>query len=238
MATATDVERFAAASSDISTLARRETSTLWRSLDVAAPMAVREALEDVLPQLVTAYGETSVTVAADFYDDLRDRSTAPGRFRATPAEPVDVEAVRANARWAIGPIFSATPDPAAALGRLELEVDRMVLQPGRDTIGLSVERDPADARWARIPRSDEPCAFCRMLASRGAEYASREAAGWGNDYHADCRCVPTPIWEGDPYPDGYQPDVLYEQYLEARDAAGTGDPKAILSKLRELQGIN
>ena len=36
----------------------------------------------------------------------------------------------------------------------------------------------------------------------------------------------------------YDPDALYQQYLDARDAATSGGTKAVLSSLRETQGIN
>lgn len=238
MPTRADVERLAAAYRDVRTLAVRDLEQLWRSLRLDDPMEVRQALEDLLPDLTTGYGELAATVAADIYDEMRAESNAPGSFTPVLAGSYAIEAVRANARWAIGPLFSSRPDPDAALSRLAGEVDRMSLQPGRETIAESVRRDPAKPRWARVPTGPETCAWCLSLASRGAIYRSRETAGGAWDWHRDCDCTPTPFWPKDPYPDGYDPDGLYEVYAEARAQAGSGDLKTVLSKLRELQGIH
>lgn len=237
MATATDVARLADAHRDVRTLAVADLESLWASLDTSDAMEVREALEDVLPDLTDVYGDMAATVSADFYDDMRDQAEARGSFTAILAGPAAAEAVRANARWAIGPLFSSEPDPDAALGRLAGEVDRMALQPGKQTIGRSVSADPARPRYARVPQGPDPCAFCLTMASRGDAYTSEDAAGGAHFYHADCNCVPTPMWPGQSYPDGYDPDALLEQYSQARDVAGSGDLRSILSAMRQLQGI-
>jgi hypothetical protein len=240
VATRADVQRLVTANRQISRLAARDVRRLWASLDTDDALQVREALEDVLPDLVTAYGELSATVAADWYDAMREQAGAAGRFSAVLAGTFAVDAVRANARHAIGPLFSATPEPDAALSLLELETDRMVLQPGRETATLSARKDPAKPRYARVPSNPSPCAFCTMLASQGAVYHSEAAAGpLGSDkYHAACGCQPVAIYDGQAYPEGYDPDAMYQQYADARQAAGSSNPKAILSSMRQLHGIH
>lgn len=238
MATRADVRRINAANRQIVDLAQQDLRRLWATLDTGNAMAVREALEDLLPDLVLAYGELSATVAADWYDEMRAQAGAPGRYTALLAPPFAAEAVRANARWAIGPLFSADPDPDAALGRLESESDRMVLQPGRDTRTLSAKRDPAKPRFARVPTSPKPCAFCTALASRGPVYWSQEAAGGTSDFHSSCNCEVVQVYDGQGLPEGYEPDALYQSYADARQEAGSGDLKTVLSKMREMQGIH
>ncbi len=228
-----DVLRFAQANRDIRALVTRDMRSLWARLDVADALAVKASLEAVLPDLVAAYGELAVTVAADFFDEMRENARVVGRHGAVLAPVVDVAEVRTGARWAITPLFGGD-GPTAALGRLTQVVDRLALQPGRDTIDLSVRRDPADARWARVPVG-KTCAFCTMLASRGAEYGSARAAGDGNRFHADCDCTPTPVWSAGDLPEGYDPDALYADYRAAADAAGSGRTSAVLSALREQQ---
>lgn len=239
MATRADLRRIIEAHRDVRTLAVADARRLWDSLDHDDPLEVREALEDLLPPLVDGYGEIAATVTADWYDDLRDAAGVSGAFSAVLAAPVAAEAVRANARWAIGPLFSADPDPEAAFGLLAGEVDRLTLQSGRQTVSASVKNDPAGPRWARVPQG-RTCAFCLTLASRGAVYRSEETAGGlhPDSYHADCDCVPTPVWPDQPYPEGYDPDALYEQYREAVETAPARDAKTVLSTLRQLQGIH
>ena len=238
MATRADVERLAGANRDLRRIAVRDAQRLWRSLDLTDALGVREALEDLLPDLVAVYGEVAATAAADHFDGLREGAGVRGRFSAVMADPVPADAVRANARWSIGPLFSASPDPDAAFGRLAKEVDRMALQPGRDTISQSVKADPSKPKWARVPSGPETCAFCLVMASRGAVYVSDKTAGGMYGWHSACDCTATPIWDGQAYPDAYEPDALYEVYADARASSGSGDLKTILSKLRETQGLN
>ena len=230
-----EVEQFAQANRDIRTLVLRDLAAFWASLNTQNATATRDALLEVVPLLVAQYGETAASVAADFYDLLREQAAAPGRFSAILGDPVDVEELRGQIRWSIDPLFSANPDPAAALGRLEIKVDEFTLQPGRDTIAASAANDPAKARWARVPVG-KTCAFCTVLASRGAVYRSAASAGQARKFHGHCDCTATPFWRNDPYPEGYDPDALYERYNAARQAADSGRPKAILAELRQDTG--
>lgn len=231
MSSRADVERYAQANRDIRTLVLRDLAAFWLTLESATADQTRDALLDVVPLLVATYGETAAAVAADFYDELRDAAGVRGRFTATLADPVDVATIASRVRWSVGPLYSAEPDRAATLGRLEQHVDELTLRPGRDTIAVSTGRDPAKARWARVPVG-KTCAFCVMAASRGAVYRSEESAG--RKYHGHCDCTPTPMWGNQPYPEGYDPDSLYEQYNAARKAADSSRPKAILSELRSV----
>jgi hypothetical protein len=191
VATATDVRRLAEAERQIGRLATRDVRRLWSTLTVADALEVREALEELLPGMVAVYGDLSATVAADWYDEVRAASGVRGRFRAEPAGPFDPEAVRANARWAIGPLFAAEPDWDGALERLTPEVGRMVAQPGRDTITKSAGKDRQAAGWKRVT-SPKACKFCVALAERGAVY-KQETARFAA--HTNCHCSVVPSWD-------------------------------------------
>lgn len=236
MATLADVAEFRAAQVDVVTLALSELSAWWErlGLSLAGNVPVAE-VETYTSDLVTAYGDVLSSVAADWYDELREQSGVPGRFRARMVDPVPREQAAAVARWAIGPLFSAAPDPPQALSNLSGGVQRLVAQPGRDTIATSVDLDPTDARWARVPTGATTCAFCLLLASRGAAYHSEEdAGGMASSYHGGCDCVATPVWPGQQEP--YDVGALSELYNAARAKAG-GDPKAILAQMRLDLGI-
>jgi hypothetical protein len=232
-----DVEQFARGNRDIRALVLADLAAFWGTLNTLNATATRDALLEVVPLLVAQYGETAAAIAADFYDRMREQSSPKGRFTAVLADPVDVDELRGQIRWSIGPLFNReNPDPAAALGRLQIKVDEFTLQPGRDTIAHSAAKDPAKAHWARVPVG-KTCAFCLTLASRGPVYRSAETAGTARKYHGDCDCTPTPYWYGDPHPEGYDPDALYQQYADARDEVGSYRLKPILSELRSQQGL-
>lgn len=234
VATAADVAAYAAAQDDVVALAHAELVRWWAGLDVSDGRAAAGALEAFLAELVAAYGSVAAALAADFYDQLRDEAGAPGRFRADLADPVPAGQAEAAARWAVGPLFGGD-GAQAALGHAAGSVQRLVQQPGRDTIALNVGRDPAKPGWARVPRG-RACAFCRMLAGRGAVYTSAKAARGMRAYHDHCKCSAVPVWRGQSLP--YDADALEREYLRAREAAGSGSTKEILAQMRQDLGVS
>jgi hypothetical protein len=235
VASRADIQAFQKATRDVVTIVRAELTDFWAHVDTSSPEAARRQLDRFVPELVATYGQAAALVAANFYDELRTQARASGTFAATMAEPAPAEQVQGSNRWAVGPLVAG--DAGQALANLLQVGERLVKQPARLTISQNIAADPGRPRWARVPTGTKTCAFCLMLASRGAVYATARSAGQMNRYHGDCDCVPTPMWDGEQFPDGYNPDALYEQYQAARAVAG-GDPKAILAELRQREGIS
>lgn len=210
-------------------LSNRELAAVWKKLNLERPERLAEPLVEVLAALVGRYGSAAATLAADFYDEAREAAGAPGSFRAIPAPEPETERLEALARWGVGPLFAANPDPAGALSLLSGGTQRQVLAMGRHTTEGSATLDPAGPAFARHA-SANACAFCRMLATRGAAYTSREAAervggrgtplstnigrkrgrmakgirargtqSLGSKYHDHCHCVAVPVWPDQTY---------------------------------------
>lgn len=135
---------------------------------------MRNALLTFLPELVTEYGDVSALLAADFYDMLRDAPPSAASFQAAYAAPVDPRASEGSVRWAVAPLFDQ--DEALFLSQILGSTQRLVSERGRGTIFGSAAADPIRTGVARIPRGTETCAFCIMLASRGAVYQSEVSA--------------------------------------------------------------
>lgn len=171
----------AAAQAALETLANRDLLRLWRSLDLSdAREATRLLLPDVR-DVVAAYSDLSASVAADFYEASRETAQARGQYTARPSGALPVEQVDALTRWSVTPIWSEDPRYGAALARLAGGTQRLIRKSERDTITDNVRRDPANARYIRVPKADS-CAFCLMLGSRGAVYdaeSAREVTGRG-----------------------------------------------------------
>jgi hypothetical protein len=233
VALASEVASYAAAQDDVVALAHADLVRWWAELDTSDGRAAAAALEAFMTELTAAYGSVAAALGADFYDTLREAAGAPNLFRADLADPVPPRQVEAAARWAAGPLFGGE-GPNAALEHAAGAVQRLVVQPARDTIALNVTRDPARPGWARVPRG-KGCAFCRMLAGRGAVYSSAKAAGQMNSYHDHCKCTATPVWRGQKLP--YDADELEQQYRAARENASGGSTKAALAQLRQDEGI-
>ena len=158
-------------------LAQQDLADLWSSLNLSGdPARVRDALLEFFPDLLTAYGDTAAVLAADWYDLLRDVPASAKSFDAVLAAPAPTAQAEASARWAVGPLFLDDPDPALAFSQLMGSTQRLVLQPGRDTIWTSAGADPVRTGVARVPSGTTTCRFCVTLASRGPVYQSQVSA--------------------------------------------------------------
>lgn len=238
MTTQAELDAYVAAMRGVRRLVLRDLSAWWATLPSHDPVYVQRAAAEFMPALVGAYGEGAAAIGADFYETAR-ASSIGGTYRATAATPSAGRALRVNTRWALGPLWGPNSDPQAALARLSKVADQMALQPARDSIVLNTRRDPRSPRYARVPQG-KTCAWCLVLASRGAVYRSAETAGADNPdhYHARCDCEPVPSWKGGKdLPEGYDEGELYGLYDRARREAGdSGDIRDITAAMRRLDG--
>jgi hypothetical protein len=218
MATATAVEEFRGAIKDVVALSERELRLFLLSLDFENVVATTNALEIFMPALVTEFGEIGAAVAVDFYDELRESSGATKPYKAQMAELPEQKAIQASVRWAVDPLWQAEQEPDRAISRLTEVHDRVVKAAPRNTIFESAQRDVSKALFARVPSGSRTCEFCLMLASRGAVYANAKSAGEARKFHGHCDCQIIPMWDGDDYPAGYDPDSLYDKYVEMQVA--------------------
>ena len=101
-----------------------------------------------------------------------------------------------------------------------------------ETIIANVGRDrDKGAMFARVPTGTETCAFCLMLASRGAVYHSRKTAGEWRHFHRRCDCKVVPSFDPDPDAEvvkGVKPKELYERtvLMERQTGLSFADSKA------------
>lgn len=203
-------------------LARRDLERFWIANSSLPGGALRRELSQFFPVLVAEYGNVAATVAGDWYESMTGESAALG------AEP-NAERASSRMEWAMRNYEDG--DRAQALANLGLIADEMVKQFGRDTIIESARTNKR--RFARVPAGSHTCAFCLMLASRGFAYHSRAAAGELGKFHPDCDCQI--VFQDDTTPEGYDPDVLYEQYASVHESGD--DEKAVAAKLRQKYGL-
>lgn len=235
MTSQADFDRFVAAQRGVRRLALRDLAAWWTTVESLPPSEAQAAAAEFLPILAQTYGEVSATAAADFYDAARASSPAArGRFTASLASPEAAQRASRQVQWATSPLFDG--DPATALSRMSSTVDAAALQDGRNTVMFNNGRDPSTPRWARVPVG-KTCAWCLMLASRGAVYRTAESAGQYREFHSKCDCQATPSWDhGKDLPPSYDEGDLFGLYDRARADAGTGNPKDITAAIRRLDG--
>lgn len=214
MPTLTAVNEFARAQNEIVRLARRDIRALQARVGAVDPMSAKALLLEAWPALIEVYGSVAQSLAGEWVEQILGR---PGALGSLPTR----EEAEATVRYGLEGYFQRG-DPVWTWDFLTGEIDKFIKYGARHTVAESAFQ--AGHRWARVPVGDT-CAWCRMLASRGYVYASEESAGGIDDWHASCDCVIVP--DDGVTPEGYDPDALYQEYLDAN-----GD----LAKMRENSG--
>ena len=174
---------------DLSALAEADLRAFWKQFDT--PDKARNALRELLPLLVSTYGIAAATLAADFYDETRAELNVNGRFSAVVDELGDDFGTDELARWGVAPLYAAKPDWKAAETLVAGGLQRRIVDRARDVITTSSVADPQARGWQRS--ASMGCAFCQMIASRGAVFTQSSVVFASHD---NCRCVAVPAFDG------------------------------------------
>ncbi|MFF3620058.1 hypothetical protein [Streptomyces sp. NPDC002467] len=157
--------------------------------------------------LVGQYGAASASLAADYYDAERVAARVTGRFTVPLLDPPPDAQVDSSLRWATKDVWERDPeDPATTPAQrepLEVRLDqaekkaeavaqKLVTDQGRGTVQEAVRQDRQATAWARSAALGA-CAFCKLLASRGAVY-KQDTAGFRS--HDGCHCGVVPVFKG------------------------------------------
>ena len=216
-------------------LADRDLYALLAAVEGLPVAEVRNVLIEALPGIVAPYTTASGELAAVMFEDLRAEASRRGVFYAQVPDVMPPPArVESLARWAVVPLATEGLD-STLQSRLAGAVAKMVFDSSRDTILNNSERESVG--YQRMPRPG-CCAFCGMLASRGAAYSSKASASAGHD---DCRCVVMPVYPGTQMAslarvesDKYE--TMYRQSLTDEDGRAVGGTKGVLAEWRKYHG--
>lgn len=217
--------------------ALRDLLQLWSTVDplnlsgTIAPFANAGAV------VVRAGRKASAAAALRYFVDFRRLEGVPGQVVVTlPAQP-PAEQVEAGLRGAAlsgvvkGRRRGLTPEASARNGFVNLSgtATGLVLGGGRETLLGAVKGDPAAQGWQRVTDSS-PCAFCRMVASRGAVF--KDEAGADFKAHGGCGCGAEPYYEDS------KPLPANERFRQEWDEAtqGLSGDEALNAYRRRLEG--
>jgi hypothetical protein len=204
MATLSPYEQLRRAIRDLFILARGDLEVLWRSVGDSAE--AQQALMELLPELIATYGLAAGSVAADFYDQVREEEEAPKRFRAIVPEMPE-QGIGALVGWALATAAGvhSTANKGAAdnvveavekIGPEDLTSFRTLVEGGmqrrianqaRLVITTSSIADPSAKGWMRVGGGG--CDFCALLITRGAVYTEKSVEFASHD-HCNCGAAP------------------------------------------------
>jgi hypothetical protein len=178
----------------------RQILAIWPAFDLTDIDRSWAAVQQSLTAVVWLRHRDSANLAAAYYQAARlaaaaGGSSVPVLASAPPLEQLD---------RSLGYVGRIVPKNLIAAGRKDVAaqtlvhvsgaVSRLVLNGGRDTIAGSIKADPQARGWQRIT-SSKPCAFCEMLAGRGAIY-SKDSVDFAA--HDHCACGIAPSWTENP----------------------------------------
>lgn len=195
------------------------------ALGVATATAVREAwpvldpgdLAGSFPDLRLAaagigsrYSLAAISLAADYYENRREAVGVTSPFRTPVIDAPTLEQVEAYIDKAAAGLLAdgklaAMVDEvylAEIATQIEREVEgsaqKVVSDSGRNELIAAIEADREARGWARVTRPNA-CSFCRMLATRGAVYKSKETASFRAHVPIDgrggtCQCTAEPLF--------------------------------------------
>lgn len=193
---------------------------------------MREFAMQTLTTCVQTFGDRAATIACSAYDVTMEELGIDVQ-PSTVYNPVSIDSTGRQVDYLMRQL---TPDVFDSFAqKLAARAYENVGRAANKTTIHNAERDYSKGvRYARVPTGKETCGFCLMLASRGFDYKSRKSAGdmgFGfNRFHDRCDCR---VVAGDDFTtvEGYDPDWLYDVYLDARS---TIDPASIR---REMAGL-
>lgn len=187
----------------------------------------REAAKPIMEGFVQAYDDKAAEFASQRHDYRAEQGGARLKQAVTMTvyEPGSVDDV---ARYQAKKLAK---EGDAAFARACGEFARNdAFRSLNETIITNVGRDrDKGTMFARVSTGFETCAFCLMLASRGAVCHSRKTAGEWRHFHRGCDCKGVPSFEGDPDAEvvqGVKPRELYKLYRQFKEIDGYGLPKA------------
>lgn len=179
--------------------------------------------------LVDVYRDASSALAVSYYEAARAAQQIAGDPTPKIAAAIDT-AQLAKSMYVTGDrvieraLQRGVAAPAArtdAITGLSGAISRHILNAGRQSVIDSVNADRLSVGWARVTDS-QPCAFCALLASRGAVYKSEETADF--QAHDHCGCSIMPVYGASVLPDTSKRwKQVYNRAQREAEANGTLD---------------
>ena len=168
----------------------------WLEANPGADVAAaREQAKQIMGDVAAEASAASSSLAAEWYDAQAEMAHAKLPHAVTVSNHFEEDIDRV-ARYQAGKL--ADEDVDGFVESCSDYLDYRTRLSLNQTIIANARRDEKrGVRYARVPTGGVTCAFCMMLASRGADYGSRDTAGEMGQYHKHCDCKIVPNYTGD-----------------------------------------
>lgn len=238
----TVVQGYSTALAQLSVAALATLRDLLTSVADESPETQRAVLFEAFPEVFNPYAAASAAVSASFFEEVRDLVGVGGEFAAQTLDVVEPPTWRSLVGWGTQGSLFERGGQALIFAFLSGGLQRVLTEHAADTIiGNAAMDDSATWGYQRVP-APGCCAFCGLLASRGAVYDSAESAGavvgrgrpvgshrlakgvrargaraLGEGFHDNCRCRIVPVNEGNRVELQADADKYLEAYVGARN---------------------
>lgn len=176
---------------------------LFSTLDEADLNRSFPGFADRATSVIREGEQASARLAVQFYNESREAEQVDGDAPRRPPKLAEDRHIKGNL-FLSGPIEvkralaqGASTDEAMRRGQVATagSGSRLALNAGRHHVETLVAADPQATGYQRVIKSKRPCAFCAMLASRGAVYKAGRYPP-RTKYHDNCSCVAIPLFKG------------------------------------------
>lgn len=206
---------------------------LWPTLDLGDTQASLPRYKAGVRAVVDQFSSASISLNADHFDAMRDAAGISTPFRTPVIDTPPAAKVDAGTGWAVSPLFGGdtmtTTVEADVQVRVEGAAQKSVMDAGRNELIAAIEADREARGYARVTKPGA-CAFCMMLATRGAAYKNEHTAGRNANtkfvgdgefkYHDNCHCTIQPLFGKHYEPPAH---IREAQALYKAATAGRGD---------------
>lgn len=180
---------------------------LWPYLDPGDLLGTFPTIRRGAAAVGSQHALAAVSIAADYYEDFRDSVGTPGSFDAPVIDAPTMAQIEAEISKAAEQLLNAVDRVvddlylAELAAQIEAEAEGVaqaaVIEAGRGELFAALDADREAKGWARVTRPGA-CSFCRLLATRGPIYMSRETANFRahrpiNGRGGVCQCTVEPL---------------------------------------------
>lgn len=136
--------------------------------------------------LAHEYSYGAITLASDYYTEVRDLAGVDTAYQPIVTSPWSADSIGAYIDTSVSDI-----GPDLIQNKVTSVAQKLALDAGSNDLFANIANDPKARRWARVTRGNG-CAFCLMLASRGAVYRTESSANFRA--HPGCHCDIEPLF--------------------------------------------